>query len=164
MAKELWTLRKLNLKDEVVEQLSNESTKIYHSKYWNIIGLTLFPTSTIILILNDYFKSFHLGTVLMIVLIIILGFGFVISARQLLTGTPALELSTESLEIKGTRYKWGEISRIKFLSSMEGTNPKLQLTANNGTEHELALGYLSKLPKDIHTLICKYYSIAMSDI
>lgn len=164
MRKEIWTLRKLNLSDEETEQLSNTSTVIYHSRTWNIIGVSLFPILTAVFFISITEIQLNIGTIGFIVLLAILGVMFVISLKQIITNKPAIELTSQSLGIRGIKVSWNEVSELKFVSGIEGSNPTMKLKQLSGNELEIGLGYLSKQPKEIHTLICKYYSLANSDI
>ncbi|MEQ8546341.1 MAG: hypothetical protein RIC03_00430 [Cyclobacteriaceae bacterium] len=160
MTKEIWTLREPNLGDEEVEQLTNSPTRIYNSRIWNVIGVLIFPFLTFIFIWNQLWTTLNIATIFFGILLIVLGFMFVISIQQLSSKKPAIELTQRTFTIRGTQIPWSEIADIKFLSGIEGSNPTLKLNERTGNEHEIGLGYLTKQPKEIHTLICKYNSIA----
>ena len=164
MTKEIWTLRELNLGDEEVEQLTNSPTRIYNSRIWNIVGVLIFPFLSSIFIWNQLWTTLTIGTILFGILLIVLGFLFFISLRQLSSKKPVIELTQGAFIIRGTQIPWSEIADIKFLNGIEGSNPTLKLNERTGNEHEIGLGYLTKQPKEINKLICKYNSIAKSDI
>ena len=156
MAKYNWTLRKLNLGTEEVQHLSKTPLTITHSKFWIAVWLALFPIFLTVTVQDRLSETPEISMYAMIPILLITGLLFIQGFQKLFKNKAVLQLTTDYIEIKQQKYHWFDIEDINVKSTY-GT-PDLIVNLKNGNTFKLGLGYLDKLPKQIHTMICKYYS------